>query len=144
MSNKTLRRGRDKIPTFHTLLGNNAAINGKISGSDNIVITGAMRGTTELEGAVMIMEGGSWEGEIKASMVFINGEVTGDITATHKLEILTNARIKGNISSPLIAIAEGAIHIGAISTTTPEEVVHFKERRQAATIEQLMHSDDNE
>lgn len=143
MTKQKHRRSRDKVPTFQTLLGKESSINGRISGTDNIVITGDTKGTTELEGAIMVMAGGSWEGDIKASLVYINGKVKGNIVATSKLEILASANIEGSITSPLIAIAEGAIQKGPITMPDNLEVVRFKERRPAVTIETLFEEEKN-
>jgi cytoskeletal protein CcmA (bactofilin family) len=46
--------------------------------------------------------------------VIILGEVTGNVTATEKVDIRDNGSVDGDIASPRVAIAEGAHFRGSI------------------------------
>jgi cytoskeletal protein CcmA (bactofilin family) len=57
-------------------------------------------------------------GKIKAQLfakaVIILGEVTGNVTATEKVDIRDNGSVDGDIAAPRVAIAEGAHFRGSI------------------------------
>ena len=57
-------------------------------------------------------------GRIKAAVfaksVIILGEVTGNVTASEKVDIRDNGSVDGDIAAPRVAIAEGAHFRGSI------------------------------
>ena len=52
--------------------------------------------------------------QVFAKAVIILGEVTGNVTATEKVDIRDNGSVDGDIASPRVAIAEGAHFRGSI------------------------------
>jgi len=52
---------------------------------------------------------------VQGATVVVHGTVTGDIRATSRLEIRRPAKVKGNISSPVLVIEEGASFEGKCS-----------------------------
>lgn len=126
------RRVLDGVYNFTTLVGHETRFTGTIEGSDNYIINGTVEGNCKIDGAVVLSEQGRWIGNIHASNVVISGEVEGDITVTGKLELTASARVTGRITSPVIAIAEGAIHQGEIRMARDSDVVRFSEKRDSA------------
>ena len=57
---------------------------------------------------------GRIKAEIFAKAVIVLGEVTGNITASEKVDIRDNGSVDGNIVSPRVAIAEGAHFRGSV------------------------------
>jgi cytoskeletal protein CcmA (bactofilin family) len=49
-----------------------------------------------------------------AKSVVILGEVTGNVTATEKVDLRDNGSVDGDIAAPRVAIAEGAHFRGSI------------------------------
>lgn len=125
------RRTLDGVHSFTTLVGHDTHFTGTIEGKDNYIINGTVTGDCRVEGAVVLGEQGRWIGNIQAETVVISGEVEGDITVTGKLELAPSARVSGRITSPVIAIAEGAIHQGEIRMTRDGGVARFSEKREA-------------
>jgi cytoskeletal protein CcmA (bactofilin family) len=52
--------------------------------------------------------------QVFAKSVVILGEVTGNVTASDKVDIRDNGSVDGDIASPRVAIAEGAHFRGSI------------------------------
>ena len=75
---------------------------------------GRVEGSSELDGVLVVGEGGCWVGDIAAKYIVIAGQVEGSITAREKMEIVCTAKICGSLTSPFIAIAEGAVHEGEV------------------------------
>jgi cytoskeletal protein CcmA (bactofilin family) len=48
------------------------------------------------------------EGEVRAPHVVINGNLKGDIIASERIELATQARVQGNIYYKLLEMAAGA------------------------------------
>jgi cytoskeletal protein CcmA (bactofilin family) len=54
-----------------------------------------------------------------AKSVVILGEVTGNVTASEKVDIRDNGSVDGDIAAPRVAIAEGAHFRGSIDMQRP-------------------------
>ena len=57
---------------------------------------------------------GKIKAQVFAKSVIILGEVTGNVTATEKVDIRDNGSVDGDIAAPRVAIAEGAHFRGSI------------------------------
>jgi cytoskeletal protein CcmA (bactofilin family) len=64
------------------------------------------------EGCVIIGETGKVEADIKADTIFMSGEVHGNMVAKTKLEITSHGKLKGNIKTGSLIIAEGVLFEG--------------------------------
>jgi len=109
------------------ILGHEVVHVGTLAGPENYVVHGKVQGDSDIDGALMIGPDCLWVGNITADTVIVKGRVEGDVYARFKLEVRPSARIKGNLSSPVIAIAEGAVVHGNIS---PDSLLtRYTERR---------------
>jgi cytoskeletal protein CcmA (bactofilin family) len=131
LGEKTLRRTRDLVSEYATVVGTESKLVGRLSGRDNYLIHGGVEGECDLEGAIMVAHNGRWLGDITAAFVIIAGEVEGNVTAREKLELLPTARIRGNLSSPVIAMAEGAVYDGKIQMAKQTRLTTYSERRES-------------
>jgi cytoskeletal protein CcmA (bactofilin family) len=57
---------------------------------------------------------GKIKAQVFAKSVIILGEVTGNVTASEKVDIRDNGSVDGDIAAPRVAIAEGAHFRGSI------------------------------
>ena len=57
---------------------------------------------------------GKIKAQVFAKSVVILGEVTGNVTATEKVDIRDNGSVDGDIAAPRVAIADGAHFRGSI------------------------------
>jgi cytoskeletal protein CcmA (bactofilin family) len=117
----------DNLPQLPSTIAGEQAYIGNLQGKENYLVRGYVRGDCSVEGVMMLAEGCRWQGNVEADTVVIRGRVTGNVTAHFKLELRSTAHVSGNISSPMIAVAEGAVVLGKISGDSM--VTRFKERR---------------
>lgn len=110
-----LGRTLDSVIRFTSSIGEVTTFTGNFSGEENILVRGKVFGESDVQGAVVIASGGQWVGHLQANIVVVAGVFEGDITARDKIEVLSGAHIKGNLTSPVIAMETGAIHHGRIS-----------------------------
>jgi cytoskeletal protein CcmA (bactofilin family) len=130
------RRTLDKVEGFSTVIGKDSNFTGTIGGAGNFIVQGRVEGDCNIQGTLVIAETGHWLGNISAGCVLIAGRVDGDVTAIDKMEIISSARIKGKITSAVLAIAEGAIHEGVVAMHAKPDVKRFKDKRDSSNPEQ--------
>jgi cytoskeletal protein CcmA (bactofilin family) len=130
------RRTLDKVEGFATVIGKDSHFTGTIGGAGNFIVKGRVEGNCNIQGTLVVAESGHWQGNIAAGCVLIAGTVDGDVTANDKMEIISTARIKGKITSAVLAIAEGAIHEGVVAVHGKPEVKRFKDKRDPSNLEQ--------
>lgn len=126
------RRTLDKVDGFSTAIGKDSHFTGTLGGAGNFIIQGKVDGDCDIAGTLVIAEGGHWTGNISAACVLIAGTVDGDVTARDKMEIVSTARIRGKITSAVLAIAEGAIHEGVVAMASKPDFTRFKDKRSNA------------
>ena len=124
-----LRRTLDNIIRFTSSIGENTEFTGSFSGGENIVVRGHVRGESDVNGAVVIAETGRWDGTLVADIVIVAGIVNGDVIGREKIEVLSGAKITGNLSCPVIAIETGAVHDGRMDMSSTTRVERFYEKR---------------
>lgn len=129
LGTKKQRRTLDKVGGISTVVGAGATFTGNFKGTENYVIYGTIIGDCNLDGTVVVEEGGLWRGNITAQIVVIAGELHGDVVAHKKIELAQTAKIVGSISGPTVAVAEGAVIEGAIKMTSGATPVRFVDRR---------------
>ena len=101
-------------------IGKSVVIKGELNGSEDLTIEGQVEGKIELRQNVLtIGPNGRIKAQVFAKAVIILGEVTGNVTATEKVDIRDNGSVDGDIASPRVAIAEGAHFRGSIDMQKP-------------------------
>ena len=117
-------------------IGKSVIIKGDLSGSEDLTIEGQVEGKIELRQNVLtIGANGKIKAQIFAKIVIVQGEVTGNITATERIDIRDNGSVDGDLASPRIAIADGAHFRGSIDmqrTTKPGEAKPAEAPKAAA------------
>ena len=101
-------------------IGKSVIIKGDLTGSEDLTIEGQVEGKIELRQNVLtIGANGKIKAQIFAKIVIVQGEVQGNITATERIDIRDNGSVDGDLSSPRIAIADGAHFRGSIDMQRP-------------------------
>jgi cytoskeletal protein CcmA (bactofilin family) len=96
-------------------IGKSVVIKGELNGSEDLTIEGQVEGTIQLRDNVLtIGPNGRIKAQVFAKSVVIQGEVTGNVTASEKVDIRDNGSVDGDIVSPRVAIAEGAHFRGSV------------------------------
>jgi cytoskeletal protein CcmA (bactofilin family) len=96
-------------------IGKSVVIKGELNGSEDLTIEGHVEGTIQLRDHVLtIGPNGRIKAQVFAKAVIVLGEVTGNVTASDKVDIRDNGSVDGDIVSPRVAIAEGAHFRGSV------------------------------
>ena len=113
-SEDTKRSARDVVN-----VGKSVVIKGEVNGSEDLTIEGQVDGRIELRQHMLtIGPNGRITAEVFAKSVVILGTVTGNVTATEKVNIRESGSVDGDITAPRVAIAEGAHFRGNVDMST--------------------------
>lgn len=104
-------------------IGKSVLIKGELNGSEDLTIEGSVEGKIELRQNVLtIGPNGKINAQVFVKSLVVLGQVTGNITATDKVDIRENGSVDGDVMAPKVAIAEGAHFRGSIDMQrTPSE-----------------------
>ena len=95
-----------------TLIGQGIVINGDINFDGGLHLDGKIVGNAIADNTgnsvFIVSDKGRVEGDISVSYAIINGEVTGNVYASEKLELSGKARITGDVHYSLLEMASGA------------------------------------
>lgn len=94
------------------VIGAKTLVKGELGGDEDVVVEGTVEGQIRIGKNLLVAQGGSVKADVSAHSVVLAGELTGDCSASHKVEITATGRLTGNIRAPKIVIAEGAVFKG--------------------------------
>ena len=111
-------------------IGHGVEIEGRISSSQDLRIDGKVEGTIAVgDHSVIIGQSATITADLTAKSVLISGNVTGDVTASVRVELKAGASLNGDIAAPRLVVEDGATVNGTVDAGTsrhravPEEVV---------------------
>lgn len=121
-----------------TLIGSGTIIEGSIKSQESICVEGTVRGGKIVtEGNVIVSEKARVDADVFAHTVMLSGEVNGNIIARSRLEITTKGKLRGDIRTGSLVIAEGVQFDGKCQMMTDERSL----KAQAGIDEEEPHED---
>jgi cytoskeletal protein CcmA (bactofilin family) len=87
-------------------------VSGKLSFDGPARIDGQIDGEVQAKDSLMIGESAVITAQIKAASIVVAGRVSGDISASQRIEIRPSAKVLGNLTSPVLVVHEGAVFEG--------------------------------
>lgn len=119
-----------KIAEMTTILGKGTVVNGDFTAASSARVDGIIEGDVKVAGLLIVGESGQIHGNIEAASITVGGEVLGDILAPERCELITTAKVIGDITTKSIVIDEKAIFQGALDmyqdTKKPAKVKGLK------------------
>lgn len=119
-------RGQSPERRTSAWIGESVFITGNVISAEDLTINGRVEGTIELGGhSLTIGAGAAIRAALKVYTIIISGAVTGNVTATERIEIRETGSVDGDITAPRLAVREGAVLRGRIDTAgeAPEQKV---------------------
>ena len=96
-------------------IGKSVVIEGKIISSQDLTIDGRVDGTIELGNhGLTIGAGAQIKADLVAKTITISGTVTGNITATERIDLQATGSVEGDITTPSLLMEEGAVIRGKV------------------------------
>ena len=106
--NKNKRKAAAKIDS---LVGQNTELEGNVTFSGGFHVDGKVKGSIvsrESSSLLTLSDQGVVEGEVNVPNIVLNGTVIGDVYASERVELASNAKVVGNVYYNLIEMAMGA------------------------------------
>lgn len=104
-----------------SVIGPGLRFEGTVTGSENLIVEGEVRGGIDLGAEVRIARSGRVEATVHARNVAVEGTVIGDLSADNRVELAAGSNVDGNIRAPKIVVAEGARFRGAVDMGVAED-----------------------
>lgn len=105
-------------------IGSSVVIKGEVSAKEDLTVAGRIDGKIEVrDHVVRVGREAQVNAEISARAVVVEGNVKGNITATERIELAEHGIVEGDIASPKIAMADGAVFRGKIEMGKKPEAV---------------------
>lgn len=106
-----------------TIIAEQTVVSGRVAGSGDLTVEGRVDGSVELTDATLtIAESGVVTGDVQAQQVILAGQVQGTVAAAERVELTSTARAEADITSPLVAMADGALLSGELTVGVDSDV----------------------
>lgn len=99
---------KEEFKDVHTMLGEDAVIQGNLSSKGGVAIYGKVYGEVKSEGAVRVARGGEVHGNILAGDAHIGGLVDGKVVVQNRVVLGSESNLKGDLVYRSLIIEEGA------------------------------------
>ena len=114
-------------------VGKSVIFKGTLISSEDMTIDGQVEGTIEIrDQGLTIGPDADIRADIVARTITIHGTVIGNIRATDKVDIRETGRIDGDLVSPRISLADGALVRGRVDTVSENTPSGAKPKKQLA------------
>jgi cytoskeletal protein CcmA (bactofilin family) len=99
-------------------IGKSISIKGDLTGNEDLVVEGKVEGKIALpDNELTVGNNGNVSADIHAKSVVVIGKVTGNVSATEKIEVQASGSVDGDVRAPRLIIQEGAVLNGAVEMT---------------------------
>lgn len=95
-----------------TVLSADTHFKGSLSFEKSLKIEGGFEGEISTPGTLYVGRDAKIKAEIKVGSIFIDGNVTGNVTASDKVELRGSARLTGDIKANKLVVEDGAALAG--------------------------------
>src|SRR5579863_1343177 len=83
-------------------------IEGKIAGAGDVRIAGRFKGDVHVDGNFRVDAGARIEGQVRAAVVVVGGDLLGNIDAAKQVDVLSTGVIVGDVKAASITVAAGS------------------------------------
>ncbi len=101
-----------------TLIGPQVVIRGDLHFSGGLYVEGRIIGKVIAQdgqkATLTLAEQGCIEGEVRAPVVVINGQLSGDVYASERVELAAKARVQGNVHYQVVEMLAGSVLTGRL------------------------------
>ena len=132
-SNDAMAHSSSGTPNQVNMIAADATFEGTLRASSDVRISGRFDGTLDVEGRVVVAEGGTVEGEIMAANIDVAGTVEGELVSSELLVLRASAVVEGQLQSERLVIEEGAVFHGeCIMGEQARKAMHHESTQQLA------------
>ena len=112
-------KNKTRTANIDTVIGQNTILKGDVHFAGGLHVEGLIQGNliaNNKEKSILVLsQKGRIEGDICGSVIVLDGEVLGNVTASVSLELAHHARVHGNVSYKILEMEGGATVNGVLS-----------------------------
>jgi cytoskeletal protein CcmA (bactofilin family) len=97
-----------RLDMKESVIASDLTIEGKIVGTGHVRIAGRFKGDVQVDGNVTLDTGAHLEGQVRASVVVVGGELIGNIENAKRVELLETGVISGDVKAGSLTVAAGS------------------------------------
>jgi cytoskeletal protein CcmA (bactofilin family) len=111
------------------ILGKTTSFNGTLKFRETLRVQGKFKGTIEAQGALIVDKDAVVEADrITVSSLTVYGTVIGAVHALDKVDMMSGAEVRGDVSAARLRIADGVLFEGQCSMTGVDKEVEIFSR----------------
>ncbi len=95
-------------------VGKGVEFKGVIKYNGTVRIAGRLEGEIHTDGVLLVEDGAVIIAQVSAAKVVSRGQITGDIIATEKVNLMAPAVLSGSVKAPLLSMEEGVLFSGTL------------------------------
>lgn len=107
--------------TNNCVIGEHSVFEGRFMVSGSILIEGKFEGEIKTDEHLTVGPTGKVKTDIVARKVTVAGTLIGNIVAAEEVDLLGNAKVLGNITTPRLSIQEGVVTHGTVTITSGKQ-----------------------
>ena len=112
---------QSNAPRAATRIGPSVSIRGTVKGGEDLYLEGRVDGEILApKNRVVIGKSGRIKADVSASVIEVEGEVTGDLTGSERVVVAATGNVHGNIKAPRVSLENGAQFKGSIDMDPAE------------------------
>ena len=97
---------------FPTTIGADATFKGELKFDQSVRLLGRFEGAIETKGNLLVADGASLEGEVKAGDITVDGCIKGNLSATGKVSLNASSNLEGDLEVARLEVVDGAVFVG--------------------------------
>jgi cytoskeletal protein CcmA (bactofilin family) len=109
-------------------IGKSVLIKGAVMSAEDLIIDGRVEGTIALDDhCLTVGVDAVIQADLAARTIIISGAITGNVSATERIQIQETGSVEGDITVPRLAVGDGAVLRGRIDAAGApvQKVDHF-------------------
>ena len=123
------REGKKKEKSDVVVLGKTTSFTGFLKFATTLRIQGSFRGTIEASGDLIVDK----EAVVEADHVTVNsltvfGQISGSVQAIDKVDMMSGAKVQGDVSATRLRIADGVLFEGKCKMTNIDKDIEIFHR----------------
>jgi len=121
---------KEKIDNTNVVvLGRTTSFTGILKFETTLRIQGSFKGTIEASGALIVDKDAVVEADhITVSSLTVYGSISGTVHAVDKVDMMSGAKVHGDVSASRLRIADGVLFEGKCKMTSVEKDVEIFQR----------------
>lgn len=122
------------MSTIGSRLPRGVVLEGSVRGQGDLRVAGEILGPIEIDGHLVIEEGGVVRGEVRARTLTIAGTLEGNATALELVRLEPGARMTGDARAERVSAAQGALLKGRVRTSQERAQLERMRRTTGGTL----------